>query len=197
MLPPLEPSFYEGDTVSVARALLGQLLCRRSDAGLAAGIIVETEAYVSQNDPACHAFRGRTGRNAAMFGPPGRAYIYFIYGNHNCFNVVTAPTGTGEAVLIRALEPAAGVELMQRRRGKKKSLVELANGPGKLCQAMAIDRSLDEQDLRRSPLWLSAGREVAREAVLSSPRIGISRAKEKLLRFYIKDNEYVSRRRPL
>lgn len=195
LLPPLESSFYRRDTVSVARALLGHLLCRESAAGLAAGIIVETEAYLSRDDPACHASRGRTRRNAPMFGPPGQAYIYFIYGNHYCFNVVTAPAGVGEAVLVRALKPVDGLELMRRRRGKGRSLAELANGPGKLCQALAIDQTLNEHDLRRPPLWISAGREVDAEAVISAPRIGISRAMDKLLRFYIKDNQYVSRRK--
>ena len=197
MLPPLEQSFYERDTVRAARALLGQLLCRQSAEGLAAGIIVETEAYLSRDDPACHAFRGQTARNAAMFGPPGQAYIYFIYGNHFCFNVVTGPAGIGEAVLIRALEPVAGLALMQRRRGQERSGAELANGPGKLCQALAIDGGFDQHDLRRPPLWLSAGEAVSPEAVGSSPRIGISRAKDKLLRFYIEGNEYLSRRGPL
>ncbi|MGB4125921.1 MAG: DNA-3-methyladenine glycosylase [Dethiobacteria bacterium] len=195
MLPPLSSSFYRHDTVSVARALLGHLLCRESAAGLTAGIIVETEAYLSRDDPACHASCGRTRRNAPMFGPPGQAYIYFIYGNHFCFNVVTAPAGIGEAVLIRALEPVDGLELMQRRRGQGRSVLELTNGPGKLCQALAIDQTLNEHDLCRPPLWISAGREVEKEAVISVPRIGISRAVDKLLRFYIKENKYVSRRK--
>lgn len=196
MLPPLELSFYRRDTVSVARALLGHLLCRESAAGLTTGIIVETEAYLSRDDPACHASRGQTRRNAPMFGPPGQAYIYFIYGNHFCFNVVTGPPGIGEAVLVRALEPVDGLELMQQRRGKGRSAPELTNGPGKLCQALAIDQTLNEHDLRRPPLWIAAGYDVEAGAVISAPRIGISRAVDKLLRFYIKDNKYVSRRKP-
>ncbi len=195
MMPPLEPSFYRSDTVSVARALLGTLLCCESSGGLAAGIIVETEAYLSRNDPACHASRGRTGRNAPMFGPPGRAYIYFIYGSHFCFNVVTAPAGVGEAVLIRALEPVAGLALMQERRIKARRESELTNGPGKLCQALAIDGTFNEHDLRRYPLWISAGRKIDPAAVVSAPRIGISTAVDRLLRFYLKDNQYVSRRK--
>ncbi len=194
MLPPLEPSFYRHDTVTVARALLGRLLCRETPAGLTAGRIVETEAYLSKDDPACHASRGKTRRNAPMFGPPGRAYIYLIYGIHFCFNVVTGPAGTGEAVLVRALEPLYGMELMQRRRGKGRDALHLAGGPGKLCQALVIDGALNEHDLRRSPLWISAGSEVEAGAVVSGPRIGINRAADKLLRFYIKDNKYVSRR---
>jgi len=194
VLPPLEPSFYRHDTVTVARALLGHLLCRETSAGLAAGIIVETEAYLSKDDPACHASRGKTRRNAPMFGPPGRAYIYFIYGNHFCFNVVTGPAGTGEAVLVRALEPLYGLELMQQRRGRDRGALHLTGGPGRLCQALAIDRSLNEHDLRRPPLWIAAGSEVEAGAVVSGPRIGITLAADKPLRFHIKDNKYVSRR---
>lgn len=193
--PPLEPSFYSHDTVTVARALLGRLLCRESAAGLTAGMIVETEAYLSRDDPACHASRGRTRRNASMFGPPGRAYVYFIYGNHFCFNVVTASAGTGEAVLVRALEPLDGQELMRQRRGGRDG-IELTGGPGRLCQALAIDGSLDGHDLQHPPLWISAGREVEADAVISTPRIGISRAAERLLRFHLDGNQYVSRRRP-
>lgn len=190
-LPPLAPNFYRLDTVSAARALLGQILCRETTEGLTAGMIVETEAYVT-DDPACHAFRGKTGRNAPMFGPPGRAYIYFIYGSHFCFNVVTAPAGAGEAVLVRALEPLYGLELMRQRRSG--SPLPLTAGPGRLCQALAIDGSFNDHDLRRSPLWIAAGSEIEEEAVLRGPRIGISRAVEKRLRFYIKDNKYLSRR---
>lgn len=192
-LPPLSSAFYRCDTVSAARALLGQILCRETAEGLTAGKIVETEAYLS-GDPACHAFRGKTDRNAPMFGPPGRAYIYFIYGSHFCFNVVTAPAGTGEAVLVRALEPLYGLELMGRRRGRGKEPLHLAGGPGKLCRALDIDGSFNDHDLRLSPLWIAAGSDIEDGAVVSGPRIGISRAAEKRLRFYIKDSKYVSRR---
>lgn len=194
LLTPLDPSFYRRDTVSVARALLGTLLCCNSDGGLAAGIIVETEAYLSRNDPACHASRGQTRRNAPMFGPPGRAYIYFIYGSHYCFNVVTAPAGIGEAVLIRALEPVEGLALMRRRRIKARQAADLTNGPGKLCQALAIDGAFNEHELCRPPLWIAAGGEIDPAAVVRAPRIGISRAVERELRFYLKNNRYVSRR---
>jgi DNA-3-methyladenine glycosylase len=181
--------------VEIARVLLGKMLCHHSAAGLAGGIIVETEAYLSDDDPACHAARGRTRRNAPMFGPPGTAYVYFIYGNHYCFNVVTAPEGTGEAVLVRALEPVLGIELMQRRRGLPGELVNLANGPGKLCQSLAIDRSLNRASLLQRPLWICedpAGR--VRGPVVSAPRIGISQGTDRLLRFYIAGNRFVSRR---
>lgn len=190
----MKPSFYRRGAVALARALLGQLLCRETEAGLAAGIIVETEAYLSRGDPACHAHRGKTRRNAPMFGHPGTAYIYFIYGHHFCFNVVSASAGTGEAVLVRALEPRYGLKLMELRRGRDKSELQLVSGPGKLCQALAIDSSFNEHDLRCRPLWIAAGREVEAGAVISAPRIGINLAAERLLRFYIMDNKYVSRR---
>lgn len=194
-LQPLEASFYrDRDTVSVARALLGHILCRETPEGLAAGIIVETEAYLSKDDPACHASHGKTRRNAVMFGPPGHAYVYFIYGVHYCFNVVTGPEGSGEAVLVRALEPLYGIDLMERRRGPGKGARHLAGGPGRLCQALAIDGSLNGHDLCLPPLWIAAGTPVKAEELAVSPRIGINRAADKLLRFYIKDNPYVSRR---
>lgn len=192
--PPLEPQFYRQDILAVARSLLGQLLCRETPAGLAAGRIVETEAYLSREDPACHAFRGKTGRNAPMFGPPGRAYVYFIYGSYYCFNVVTGAAGAGEAVLVRALEPFYGIPLMEQRRGKGKGERHLAGGPGKLCQALAIDGTLNHHDLRRPPLWIAPGEGAAEGEVAVGPRVGITRAADKPLRFYIKESKYISRR---
>lgn len=157
-------------------------------------MIVETEAYLSQNDPACHASRGITRRNAPMFGPPGRAYVYFIYGNHFCFNVTSGETGVGEAVLVRALQPTEGLELMRLRRGENLNSVNLANGPGKLCRALAIDGNFNHHDLREPPLWIAPSDSLVPFTIISAPRIGISQAADKLLRFYIKENNYVSRR---
>lgn len=191
---PSSDSFYARDTITVARDLLGRLLCHDSAEGFTAGIIVETEAYLSRDDPACHAARGITRRNAAMFGPPGSSYIYFIYGNHYCFNVVTAPQGVGEAVLVRALEPVAGLDLMKQRR-RKKRLTELAGGPGMLCQAMGITADLNGRSLQAHPLWICCGPEkYSRAPIELSPRIGISRGSDKLLRFYLHGNQFVSRR---
>jgi DNA-3-methyladenine glycosylase len=126
------------DSLKSAKSLLGYKLVHQTSDGLTSGIIVETEAY-HQDDPASHTYRGQTARNAVMFGPPGYAYIYFTYGMHYCFNVVTGPKGSGQAVLIRALEPTDGIELMRRRRGMNAEL-QLTNGPAKLVQAMAISK---------------------------------------------------------
>ncbi len=182
-------------TEEVARALLGHFLFRETGEGAVSGIIVETEAYLSENDPACHASRGMTRRNAAMFGPAGTAYIYFIYGNYHCFNVVTGPEGKGEAVLIRAVEPVEGLELMLQRRGRPVKKENLANGPGKLCQAFAIDKHLNGHDLRRKPLYLVQNGVVDGQVeVAVTPRIGITSAADKLLRFTVSGSNYLSRR---
>ncbi len=178
-----------------AKMLLGQYLCRETDHGLISGIIVETEAYLSENDDACHASRGKTKRNAVMFGPAGKAYVYFIYGSYYCFNVVTGPEGKGEAVLIRAVEPVEGLAIMHSHREKAAKTEDLANGPGKLCQAFAIDRSFDGHDLCQKPLYIKTNRLIDKQMqIIETPRIGIKLAKEKLLRFIIKDSKYLSRR---
>lgn len=193
-LQPLPASFYAAGTVAVARALLGKVLCHETAEGLAAGVIVETEAYLSRDDPACHAARGKTARNAAMFGPPGRAYVYFIYGNHYCFNVVTGPQGAGAAALVRALEPLAGRELMAARRGLPENAPGLTNGPGKLCQALGITLVRNSISLGGPPLWIGCpplhfdGGPVA-----VTPRIGIREAAEKPLRFCLAGSRYLSR----
>lgn len=186
--------FYAAGTAIVARRLLGKVLYHETAEGLAAGIIVETEAYLGHNDPASHAARGKTLRNVSMFGPPGRAYVYFIYGNHYCFNAVTEEEGTGAAVLVRALEPLTGRELMGRRRRLPEDAPGLTNGPGKLCQALEIDREQDGFSLAQPPLWI--GESPANfngGPVAITPRIGIRRAAAKLLRFCFAGNRYLSR----
>src|SRR3989338_2180484 len=135
----LDKKFYEKTTIEIAKSLLGTYLVHESPVEKTVGMIVETEAYLA-NDPSCHGFRGETPRNRPMFGDPGHAYIYFIYGMYHCFNVVTAPVGVGEAVLIRALEPVEGMALMEKRRQGKK---DLAGGPGKLVIAMGITRQMN------------------------------------------------------
>lgn len=183
----------------MAKKLLGTFLVHESPEGRTAGRIVETEAYLS-DDPACHAARGETSRNRVMFGPPGHAYIYFIYGMYHCFNVVTAPPGKGEAVLIRSLEPVEGLELMQKRRLSHRqrkhqhiSEKELCNGPGKLVIAMGIHRSLNGVNLERGDLRLQFPKEYFQFKIKTTTRIGIREGAELPLRFYIRDNPYISK----
>lgn len=189
----LNERFFLCDTVEVARKLLGAVLVHFSPEGLTSGIIVETEAYLSRDDPACHAARGKTKRNAVMFGPPARAYVYFIYGNHYCFNVVTGREGAGEAVLIRALEPLEGLDLMQKRRGERQKKNNLTSGPGKLCQAMGISIRHNGSSLLEYPLFLAAGTAPEDSLIGVSGRIGINQGQDKQLRFFIRENPFVSR----
>jgi DNA-3-methyladenine glycosylase len=185
---PLE--FYAQDAVVVARQLLGKLLAHELPDGLVAGMIVETEAYRSQDDPACHAARGKTFRNAPMFEPGGLAYVYFIYGMHHCFNVVTGPEGEGEAVLIRALAPLQGIPLMMRNRRQEKVDL-LCNGPGKLCQALGIDMECNRQNLREKPLYIVEGEDVGEITVTT--RVGLTRGSHLLLRYYSTGSPFISR----
>ncbi len=187
----LPREFYSRDTVLVARELLGQVLVHHSPRGPAGGIIVETEAYL-QGDPACHASRGMTPRNRVMFGPAGHAYIYFIYGMHYCFNIVTAAEGVGEAVLIRALEPLFGIELMQERRSRS-DLRQLCRGPACLVQALGLDRSLNGVPVYEPPLLVYRGRRMAEGDIVVTTRIGIKEGADLPLRFYLRGNRYVSR----
>lgn len=196
-LAPLPRSFYEPSAEVVAPLLLGHWLVRRTPRGPAGGIIVEVEAYL-HGDPACHAFRGETARNRTMFGAPGRGYVYFIYGMHHCVNAVCRPAGTGEAVLIRALEPAFGLDWMRSRRHGLPAR-QWTNGPAKLCAALAIERRLDGVDLcsARSELFIArnpgAEKLRASQGVERGPRIGITRAAELPLRFFLRGNGWVSR----
>lgn len=190
-LVPLPLSFFGRDTVTVARELLGCRLVHRSPEGLSVGRIVETEAYL-QGDPACHASRGMTKRNRPMFGPPGHAYIYFIYGMYYCFNVVTEKEGVGEAVLIRALQPLEGVPLMKKRRGKDK-LTDLCSGPAKLVQAMGIKKEYNSMALTGPKLFV-APRDIPEPNIITTTRIGIKEGADLPLRFYIAGNKYVSRK---
>ena len=193
----LPQSFYAQETVNVAKHLLGCYLVHLEGEATTLGRIVETEAYLV-NDPASHAFIGQTPRNSVMFGPVGHAYVYLIYGMHSCVNAVTGQAGTGQAVLIRALEPIQGITVMQqRRRSQKLSL--LCNGPGKLAEALAITRAFNGVPLFEGPLqiWSSASLSTASvegdAEIVQTTRIGIGKAKELLLRFYLKGNRYISR----
>ena len=192
-LTPVPVAFYTRPTLEVASALLGMTLARRVGEGVAAGIIVETEAYIAAIDPAAHGHRGQTARNRSMFGSAGRAYVYFTYGMHCCCNVVTEREGTAGAVLIRALEPTRGVELMRARRGAAIANRDLCRGPGRLCQALAITLTEDGADLCGATLWIAeTPGALAPPPVTVSPRIGISQAVELPWRFYVPGSRYVS-----
>ena len=164
--------------------------------GTAAGRIVETEAYLGPDDPACHAVAGRTERTWHLHGPPGIAYVYFIYGVHWCFNAVTREEGHGSAVLVRAIEPVRGLALMRQRRPAARRDADLTNGPGKLCQALGIDGQLNGVRLDRRPLRILVGDPVDESDVSVTARIGITQAAEWPLRWTVTENPYVSLGRP-
>ncbi len=188
----MPPGLHRG-AAEVAPDLLGCYLATSFPDGDTVGRIVEVEAYTGPEDPASHAAEriGRTSRNAAMFGPPGTAYVYRSYGIHWCVNVVTSVVGNPAAVLIRALEPTEGLELMRARREGRP---ELCSGPGRLAAALGIHGDLDGHDLARPPLRLLPGDLSPGEEIGISPRIGISRATDRPLRFFIRDNPHLSRR---
>lgn len=186
MYTTLSTEFFSNDTVSVAKRLLGCYLISETKEGRTIGKILETEAYL-QNDPANHAFKGQSKRNAIMFGEAGFSYIYKIYGLYHCFNVVTNQKGVGEAVLLRALEPVEGIELMKKRRGIDE-VKKLANGPARLTIAMGIPFSANGYNLSKPPIYLAAGEQISAGDIITTKRIGIPTHKspESLLRFYIK-----------
>ena len=194
----LSREFYDRDPRRVSRELLGKVLVRRERNQVLAARIVEVEAYLGEDDPAAHSFAGRTLRNAVLFGPPGYAYVYFIYGNHFCLNVSCLPDGVAGAILFRALEPLAGMEHMALSRNvsidSARDLRKLTSGPGRLAEAFGITRDRDNgKDLTgaRSDLFIADdGYRVRR--VLTTPRIGITKAAGLPLRYLIAGNEFVS-----
>lgn len=187
-------SFYARPTVEVARSLLGTILLHRTDDGLLAGVIVEVEAYLGRDDPAAHSSAGRTARTRVIFGDPGHAYVYKIYGLHHCLNVVAEPGGTPGCVLIRALEPVCGIDTMRSRRVAARRSNQIASGPAKLTQAMGIGIEAYGADLLGEPLSIRVPRREPEVEVKTTKRIGIRKARELDLRFFIVDNEHVSRR---
>lgn len=156
-------------------------------------MIVETEAYIGEHDAACHAAAGRTNRTAPLYGPPGISYVYFIYGVHWCVNAVTREEGLPSAVLIRALQPLSGIRRMKDRRGEPTRDTNLTNGPGKLCEALGITGAMNGLALQRKPLVIREGPRITSDEIITTPRIGITRAVDWPLRYIIRDNEYVSR----
>lgn len=191
----LARGFFDRPAVEVAPALLGRVLVRQlPDGTRLAGRVVETEAY-EPGDPASHGFRGPTPRNASMFGPPGRLYVYFTYGHHWMMNVVTRARGEGSAVLLRAVEPTEGIAFMQAARGRS-DLRDLCSGPGKLAQALAVDKVHDGEDLvRGAVVWLEAGMPVPRERIEAGGRVGVSVGIEPAWRFVVAGDPFVSRGR--
>jgi len=177
----LPRSFYARATVEVARGLLGKVLVH----GVTAGIIVETEAYLGGDDLAAHSARGLTARTRVIFGPPGHAYVYLIYGMYECLNLVAEPDGRPGCVLIRALEPVSGVELMQARRGAIRKVAQLANGPGKLTLALGITRAHNGADVTRGSLVVREAASTGEMEIEVTPRIGITRSAELPLRFVL------------
>ena len=196
----LPREFYtRSDVLEVARDLLGKkLVVPNRNGARVAGIIVETEAYRGPEDRASHAWNGRrTNRTETMYGAGGTAYVYFVYGMYNQFNVVTNVEGVPHAVLVRALEPVEGLEVMRRRR-RGRSEHELTSGPGRLCLAMGIDRRLDKADLLDDRVWIEEGMSISPRQVERGPRIGIDYAGEwvkKPWRFWVRDSSFVSRRK--
>jgi DNA-3-methyladenine glycosylase len=193
----LSRDFFARDTLTVARELLGQRLVHILDGQRLSGRIVEVEAYVGEADQACHARCGRTERNAPMYGPPGHAYVYLVYGMHHCLNVVTGREGYPAAVLVRALEPLEGIEGMRARRGDRPD-AQLTSGPARLCQALDIDRRFDGADLCApdAPVFLEEGIPIPGDAVATGPRIGVRGDQVAITnpwRFYVRENRYVSR----
>jgi DNA-3-methyladenine glycosylase len=189
----LPRSFYDRDTEIVARDLLGAVLECQSPDGLTSGRIVETEAYIGEHDLACHAAAGHTARTAPLYGAPGTAYVYFIYGMYWCFNAVTRAEGEPSAVLVRALEPLEGLGVMRRRRPTARRDVDLTNGPGKLCLALGIDGRQNRHTLQEPPLTIRRGIEVPDERVIITPRIGITQSAEWPLRWFVSDSPFVSK----
>ena len=198
-MKPLSRSFYLRPTLQVAQELLGKYFIRRIGKNLLIGKIVEVEAYRS-NDPASHSFRGKTNRNSVMFCEGGHLYVYFTYGMHFCANVVTGKEGIGEAVLIRAVEPLVGIEVMTKNRQKGRLhlldgayLINLTNGPAKFCQAFGLAHQENGLDLLDSEISITASGFVSSRLIKRSSRIGIQQGLEKRWRFFIEGNPWVSK----
>lgn len=189
----LPREFYGQPTTVVARNVLGCTLVSTVGQTPTAGRIVEVEAYLGSGDPAAHSYNGPTPRTRIQWGPPGHAYVYLIYGMYHCINFITEPEGTPGCVLIRGLEPLVGYKCMSDRRNRPKQKRDTANGPGKLAQALGIDRTQNGSDLTEEPLFVLKGLPISATHVRVSPRIGLVHAVDVPLRFFIHNNEHVSR----
>jgi DNA-3-methyladenine glycosylase len=189
-LTPLARSFYSRPTIEVARELLGKIIEHEK----CSGRIVETEAYLGEGDLAAHSAHGPTARTRVIFGPPGHAYVYFIYGMYECLNLIAEPPGVAGCVLIRALEPLGGIEQMRERRPAARRVEDLANGPGKLTRALAIKLKHNGADLTRGPIRVFVDENPPRFEIGVSSRIGITKSADLPLRFYVRGSAFVSRR---
>jgi len=190
----LPRSFYLRPTLIVAKDLLGKYFVRKLGKQTLVGKIVEVEAYLGEKDPASHTYRGKTKRNEVMFKKGGHLYVYFTYGMHFCANVVTEQEGIGHAVLLRAIEPIKGIDLMRKNRGLATDKPEknLTNGPAKLCEAYGIAREENGTDLLGDKIFITTGESITKGSIAASQRIGIRKAIDKKWRFYIKGNNFVS-----
>lgn len=194
-MPSLSRSFYTQSTISVAKHLLGKIIVRKSGNVFLSGKIIEVEAYLF-HDPACHAFKGMTERNKIMFNRGGYLYVYFTYGMHYCANIVTYKEGFGEAVLLRAVEPIKGIDVMRRNRkiGEERNQYALTNGPAKFAQAFGLTTRHSGIDLTCGEIFLLDADPVPASEIVSTTRIGIRHAAEKRWRYYIKNNPWVSKK---
>lgn len=191
---PLKDKFFRRNTLDVAKDLLGKILIRKiDDKTYLSGKIVEVEAYMGDHDPACHAFQKVTGRSSTLYEDAGTIYVYFIYGNYYCFNVVTEEKGIGSAVLIRAVEPIDNIEIMRNLRPKIKSIHDLTNGPSKFCLAFDIDRRFNGKKLSEDGIFISNPVKEDKFKIVTSKRIGIVKGADFPYRFFIKNNPYVTK----
>ncbi|MCX6166270.1 MAG: DNA-3-methyladenine glycosylase [Ignavibacteriae bacterium] len=191
---PLTDSFFKRDTIKVAKELLGKVIIRRNDKNkFLSGKIVEVEAYMGDHDPACHAYQKVTGRSSILYEEGGTIYVYFIYGNYYCFNIVTETKGTGSAVLIRAVEPLEGIEIMKELRPKVRNIHDLTNGPSKFCMAFDIDKKFNGKKLTKDGIFISNPLKNEKFEIETTKRIGINTGKDFPYRFFIKDNPFVTK----
>ncbi len=196
LIAKVSQAFYEQPTLEFARALIGMTLLHAAPEGVSGGMIVETEGYLSAIDPAAHGYRRPTPRTRVMYGPPGYAYIYFSYGMHYCLNISTEPIGVGAAVLIRAIQPTIGVDLMRKRRGEAVPLRNLARGPGRVCAALGLSLAENGIPLTGDTLWLDDQPGLPPDAVIAnSTRIGIHTGTDLPWRWYLAGSPYVSGKR--
>ncbi len=195
----LDLTFYQRNVLAVAKELLGKVFVKKEDHKILSGKIVEVEAYEGKTDQASHSYKGKTKRNEVMFEGGGLLYVYFTYGVHFCANIVTGKKDEGNAVLIRGIEPLTGIETMAERRFGRtklfgKEILNLTNGPGKICQAFSIGRAENGEDLTNGKIYILNRPGIKKSRIVETTRIGIKKSPELPWRFYIKDNKYVSKK---